>query len=90
MSGSAVSNITENMQMKQQQTDRRYAYSSDAGNLFWSLFMWRKPVARSSFPHSVCHYRGVRPDNYLMDLGRAEWIWREVCCEDLEVPVRGF
>ena len=103
MSGSALSSTTENMQRKQQQRDGRYAYSSDAGNLFWSffLFMWWKPIARNSLPHSVYHYWDVRPpaqgchplvliDNYLMDLGRAEWIWREVCCKDLEVPMKVF
>lgn len=78
VSRSAVSYVTENMQRKQQQRDRRYAYSSDAGNLFWSLFMWQKPVARRSFPHSVCHYWDIRPAQGRCPLGVIIiwWIFR--------------
>jgi len=62
------------------------------------MLMWQKGIARNSLPHSVCHYWDVRPlaqgchplglvANYLMDLGRVEWIWREACCKGHEVPI---
>lgn len=66
--------------------------------------MWQKPIARNSWPysvHSVYHYWDVRLPaqgchplgligNYLMHLGRVQWIKREVCCKHLEEPMRVF
>lgn len=41
---------------------------------------------------SLLGYQGCSPlgliDSDLMELGMVEWVGREVCCKDLEVPMR--
>lgn len=46
----------------------RKKLSAPFGVSYWNT----RPPARGCCPVSLV-------DNYLMDLGRAKWIWREVC-----------